>query len=408
VTEFSAVKQAQPLRLHKPLAERHKMTGLYRAAPGLKEALDISMLLGVPLLLTGDPGVGKTRAAFWLAARLGSALLRFDVKSNTTGSDLLYYFDEVARFRDSSRGREARPLVHYLRFNALGKAILAAIGGRAPLFTTAGEPLVGAELVRRRELLVEAFGEAGDVLAAAGSSPDGGEAVARLALLTPDDTGFADADPEHRVVLIDELDKAPRDTPNDLLVEVEEMEFTIPELGIRIRGLPDFGAIASEEMEKLSAADRHLFELCRQMELEPSLRPIIIVTSNSEKSLPDPFLRRCAYFDIQFPEDVELKEIIGHTVEGLSGGGRLVEDALSFFRELRKPNVIAKPPATAELLAWLDVLVHRYGLASDASLASAWQQRSEELAPSLSVVAKGTSLKKCAGIMDAWAKRQRG
>jgi MoxR-like ATPase len=132
---FSAVLTKQPLRIVRPLTEDHKRVGGYFPAQGLAEAINVAMLLGQPLLLTGEPGTGKTRSAYWLAAEIGAGpLLRFDVKSTSSGTDLLYHFDEVARFRDSTR-REKYPLVRYLRFNALGEAILRAAGGRAVLRT---------------------------------------------------------------------------------------------------------------------------------------------------------------------------------------------------------------------------------------------------------------------------------
>lgn len=369
MTGFSAVTQVEPLRLCEPLVEAHKDAAVYRPAAGLKEALDIAMMLGVPLLLTGDPGVGKTRAAHWLAAELKSDLLRFDVKSNTLGPDLLYQFDEVARFRDSSR-KEQRPLVQYLRFSALGKAILQSAGGRATLFTTSGEPLKGAELSRRRDLLAEAFGERSVAIVRAAEDD---KAIAPVSLLTPDELDFAKAEPRHRVVLIDELDKAPRDTPNDLLVEVEEMEFNIPELGVKVKG-------------------------------HPSFRPIVIITSNSEKSLPDPFLRRCAFFDIPFPSPEELKLIIDGSVAALDGGGLLVEEALAAFSELRRPQALIKAPGTAELLAWLDTLVTKNKLAADSSLRRAVREDPAALRDSLVAVLKTVPDKKRGPeILKDWA-----
>jgi hypothetical protein len=244
-----------------------------------------------------------------LADRLNvTSLLRYDVKSTSSGTDLLYYFDEVARFRDSTR-RIEQPLIRYLRLNALGEAIVRAAGGRAELCSIDGEVLEGDALVRHRDLLIDAFGETW--------TRWNGAAIA--ALLLPDDKDFAEAEPEHRIVLIDELDKAPRDTPNDLLTEIEDMRFKIPELGLLIKADPDS-------------------------------RPIVIITSNSEKSLPDPFLRRCIYFDIPFPRRYDrarhgawpgegtLELIVEGRIDALSGGGPLVEQALNFFQRLRRDD----------------------------------------------------------------------
>jgi MoxR-like ATPase len=341
MASFSAILAKRPLRIATPLTEHHKRAQGYFPAPGLAEAIDVAMLLGQPLLLTGEPGTGKTRAAYWLANEIGAEpLLRFDVKSASSGTDLLYQFDEVARFRDSTR-QEKYPLVRYLRFNALGEAILRAAGPKAVLQTIAGEPLEGSALETHQKLLDDAFGNRVPPLA-----------NATAALLLPDDAAFSVCEPEHRVVLVDELDKAPRDTPNDLLVEIEDMEFRIPELGIVVKADPNF-------------------------------RPVVIITSNSEKSLPDPFLRRCTYFDITFPRRFDqrvhgswpgqgtLEQIVDAGIDALSGGGPLVDQALGLFQRLRRPDSgLRKVPGTAELLAWLDVLVSQHQLGAKDDLIS--------------------------------------
>jgi MoxR-like ATPase len=129
--------------------------------------------------------------------------------------------------------------------------------------------------------------------------------------------------PRRCVVLIDELDKAPRDTPNDLLGEIERMEFQISELGVEIRG-------------------------------DQKFRPIVVVTSNSEKGLPDPFLRRCVYHNIEAPSSERRRAIVGRQQSPFSLRGRLFDDALNLFERIRAN--LARPPGTAELLAWLDIL----------------------------------------------------
>jgi MoxR-like ATPase len=127
-----------------------------------------------------------------------------------------------------------------------------------------------------------------------------------------------------RVVLIDEIDKAPRDFPNDLLDEIDRMEFRVPDL----RGEP--------------YRARH--------------RPIVIITSNNERQLPDPFLRRCVFHFIEFPTK-KLGEIIRERLGHLNLSDRLVDVAIRRFLELRDPALrLEKRPATGELLAWVKML----------------------------------------------------
>lgn len=322
--EFLSVEIVEPqLRLYAPLSTGYRRPEAYRPAAGLHEAADVAMLLGVPLLLTGEPGSGKTSAAGWLAHILKAGMpLRFDIKSSTTGRDLLYSFDEVARFRDANRKDAPKPLVSYLTFNALGEAILRASGSGTILCGLDGEKLEGAALEARREQLEEAFGKP--------ALANGKLTLDQLFLNGRDYTPQG----QHRVVLIDELDKAPRDTPNDLLAEVEDMSFAIPELGIRVMG-------------------------------SALVRPIVVITSNSEKGLPEPFLRRCVYFNIPEPGDDDLTEIIGSALSGVEET-ILTRSAINFYREIRKDTRIQKKPGTAELIAWLDIVRRQTGvLASD-------------------------------------------
>lgn len=349
--------------LHPPLVARHGGISTYRPAAGLAEAADVAMMLGVPLLLTGEPGTGKTRAAAWLAGALGlNRPLRMDVKSSTTGTDLLYSFDEVARFRDSSQKLE-RPLIEYVRFGALGLGILRGGGADTVLTDMFGS-------VPSHDLLKRAFGEA-----AFGKS-------AQASLLLPRDDRFGEA--EHCVVLIDELDKAPRDTPNDLLAEFDSLSFAIPELGLR-----------------LSAGVK---------------RPIVVLTSNSERSLPEPFLRRCAYFDIPFPDPKEIALIVSTTLGGYQeldaqtesaseqphtnvsleqeSGKRfgpdsvLLKEAVEVFFAVRRDPQVHKKPGTAELLAWFDILLNRARLSPDVSLTTVVRQQKGKIERTLCALLK--------------------
>jgi len=130
-----------------------------------------------------------------------------------------------------------------------------------------------------------------------------------------------------RVVLIDEIDKAPRDFPNGLLQVLEERVFQIDETGGKIHAAPG------------------------------APRPIVIITSNSERDLPDAFLRRCVFYELEFPSRGELAKIVKkHLVEATPSDGYLGAIIDRFMRVRDYPD-LRKRPATSELVAWLRVLV---------------------------------------------------
>ena len=124
------------------------------------------------------------------------------------------------------------------------------------------------------------------------------------------------------VLLIDEIDKADIEFPNDLLQELDRMEFHVYETG-----------------EMISAATR----------------PIIIITSNNEKELPDAFLRRCFFHFIRFPDDDTMQAIVDVHYPGIKK--RLVAEALKVFYDIRKSPGSKKKPSTSELLDWLKLLM---------------------------------------------------
>lgn len=100
-------------------------------------------------------------------------------------------------------------------------------------------------------------------------------------------------------------------------------------------------------------------EASKIIRADPSFRPVLIITSNSEKNLPDAFLRRCIYYDIPYPNDEELRHIIETRIATLNGSP-VLDSLISLFGMLRdKDRQIAKPPGTAELLAWLMALQKR-------------------------------------------------
>jgi MoxR-like ATPase len=140
--------------------------------------------------------------------------------------------------------------------------------------------------------------------------------------------GEAFAAKERRVLLIDEIDKADLEFPNDLLHELDRMRFRITETGDEV--------VARE-------------------------RPVVVITSNAEKELPDAFLRRCVFHYIEFPERDLMARIV--RVHHPDLDDKLLDDALRAFYALRDVQGLRKRPSTSELIDWIAVL-RRAGIAS--------------------------------------------
>ncbi len=124
------------------------------------------------------------------------------------------------------------------------------------------------------------------------------------------------------VLLIDEIDKADIEFPNDLLQELDRMEFYVYETNETIKAV---------------------------------VRPVVIITSNNEKELPDAFLRRCFFHYIRFPEAETMNEIVEVHYPGIKQ--KLVSEALRIFYDMRKVPGLKKKPSTSELLDWLKLLM---------------------------------------------------
>lgn len=249
----------------------------YLPSPDLVKSVGLAMRLQRPLLLQGEPGSGKTRLARAVAYELGKRggynwedyYEAWYVKSTSRARDGLYTYDIVARLRD-------------------------------------------AELARTKQLTKEQLARASDPETYVHYGPLG--------------KAFRKAG-RPCVVLIDEIDKADIDFPNDLLLELDEKYFEIDELdGKTVKAVHS---------------------------------PLVFITSNREKDLPDAFLRRCIYHFIEFPDRDELVRIVNAHLPGTRE--ELLNLVIKRFLELRGKMDDAHPAkkvSTSELLDWLRVLHH--------------------------------------------------
>ncbi|HEY1128188.1 MAG TPA: MoxR family ATPase, partial [Roseateles sp.] len=230
----------------------------YVATADLKLAVNAAATLQRPLLIKGEPGTGKTMLAEEVASALGMPLLQWHIKSTTKAQQGLYEYDAVSRLRDSQ---------------------LAGIEG--------SERVRNIENYIVKGVLWQAF----------------------------------EAD-RPVVLLIDEIDKADIEFPNDLLREIDRMEFYCYETREMIRA-------------------KH--------------RPLVFITSNNEKELPDAFLRRCFFHYIKFPEAETMKKIVDVHFPTLKS--ELLTVAMKTFYDVRNLPGLKKKPSTSELLDWLKLLV---------------------------------------------------
>jgi MoxR-like ATPase len=233
-------------------------TDAYVATQDLMLAVNAAITLKRPLLVKGEPGTGKTMLAEEVARALDMPLLQWHIKSTTKAQQGLYEYDAVSRLRDSQ--------IHAM---------------------TGDEKVKDIRNYIVRGTLWQAF-----------------TAEQPVALL------------------IDEIDKADIEFPNDLLRELDRMEFYVYE---------------TRELVKA----KH--------------RPVVFITSNNEKELPDAFLRRCFFHYIRFPDAETMKQIVDVHFPGLKK--ELLGAALKTFYEVRNVPGLKKKPSTSELLDWLKLLV---------------------------------------------------
>jgi MoxR-like ATPase len=234
-------------------------TDQYVATDDLMLAVNAAITLRRPLLVKGEPGTGKTMLAEEVARALDLPLLQWHIKSTTKAQQGLYEYDAVSRLRDSQ---------------------LAGIEGDSARVRDIGNYIV-------KGVLWQAF-----------------TAEQPVALL------------------IDEIDKADIEFPNDLLRELDRMEFHVYETRETVRA-------------------QH--------------RPLVFITSNNEKELPDAFLRRCFFHYIRFPEAETMQRIVEVHFPGLKK--QLLGAAMKTFYDVRGLPGLKKKPSTSELLDWLKLLV---------------------------------------------------
>ncbi len=231
-------------------------TDKYYLAPELRAIVNMAIAMEKPLLLTGEPGTGKTQLAFEISRALGLEIEVLRAKSTIKGEEACYVQDTVlrlndARFGSGETGRLVDRFFDYVIWGPIGRAFRS----------------------------------------------------------------------ERRVVLLlDEIDKTESDVQDNLLDVLEENRFDIREVNQSIQA-------------------KH--------------PPIIIITSNAKRELSDPFLRRCFCHHIAFPKPEEMEEIVRLHFPEI--GDQLLQSALEVFYELRERG-FEKPPATGELLHWLEAL----------------------------------------------------
>lgn len=266
----------------------------YIAPDDLIDAVNLAIFLRRPLLLEGEAGCGKTRLALAIAYELGLPFYRWDIRSTTKAQEGLYEYDAILRLHDVQTQKLETDIQTQNSDSKTDNNPQPKIKPRNP------------------------------------SNPQDYRTFGAI--------GKAFMSKKPAVVLIDEIDKADIDFPNDLLTVLDEpWEFKIRETG---------ETIPSDKNDNFQP-------------------PIVIITSNKEKgNLPAPFLRRCIYYYVKFPSNSgELQKIVDlhyqykqETKKKLNPPNELVQAAAKLFLKIREDKGLFKIPGTSEFLDWIDAL----------------------------------------------------
>ncbi len=264
--QYSGDQLAQAIMLYAGTPHERTIES-YLPSPDLVEAVNLAIWLRRPLLLMGEPGCGKTRLAEAVAYELHKEQMnkhyfRWDIKSTSQAKEGLYRYDAIRRLRDAQVQQDQD--LNPKKYVRLGE--------------------LGKAFLRQ----------------ANGEVPN--------------------------VVLIDEIDKADIDFPNDLLLELDKQEFVIEETRQRLRA---------------------------------KSKPIVLITSNREKELPPAFLRRCLFHEIKFPEKDRLAEIVSSHFDQVDDEllNKVVASFLSIRERLEQELATGeKKPSTSELIQWFQII----------------------------------------------------
>lgn len=252
------------------MAETQHWTGSkkYVCDPNLAQSFHMARVLGMPLLIEGEPGTGKTELAIQYALDRGLEMFTYPVGSKSNVESFVAKFDHVKYLRDSQ--------IEVLNSQREEKGLSSKLstGGRST------------------------------------------ENLGDYIIKGPATKAFLSA---NSVLLIDEIDKAPREFPNDLLYALSHRKFIMPESG-----------------EVIEVTDENM--------------PAIIITSNREQELPTAFKGRCVYHYINFPEEETMREIILKHHQKLDK--KVLQTALNIFYHLRNLG-LERAPTTRELINWL-------------------------------------------------------